>query len=147
MTQTPREQGNQWRRRDDAQVYLALERARRLCDRLLEVSDGPPPGRDALAAVGTELGLAAFVASEHLDADQRDALRREAHASPIDRPRPLDAMAQELSALVSAVGRLAHDTQDAAICEELHLAGLHIDDALHRLGIGAPRRGVAWSRW
>ncbi|MBX5443233.1 MAG: hypothetical protein IRZ32_17110 [Solirubrobacteraceae bacterium] len=145
MTPSSREERTHWRARDDAEVFVALERARRLCARLRDLPDGPPPGPDAFAAAEARLGLAGFVASEHLDAGQREELRREAAA--IAPPRSPERQADRVRALAAAAGRLAHGTQDAEVCEELHLAGLHIDDALRVLGMPAPGPRLAWSGW
>ncbi|HWV84542.1 MAG TPA: hypothetical protein VNZ62_03780 [Capillimicrobium sp.] len=145
MTPSSREERTPWRARDDAKVFVALERARRLCARLRELPDGPPPGPDAFAAAEARLGLAGFVACEHLDAAQREALRREAGA--VDATQSPDRLAGRLAVLATTAGRLAHETQDPQVCEELHVAGLHIDDALGLLGLRAPGRRLAWSGW
>jgi len=145
MTPSSREERTHWRARDDAKVFVALERARRLCARLREIPDGPPPGPDAFAAAEARLGLAGFVACEHLDAAQREALRREAGA--VDAAQSPQRLADRLQVLATTAGRLAHETQDAQVCEELHLAGLHIDDALRLLGLRVPGRRLAWSGW
>ena len=145
MTQSPRDQDIGWRARDDAKVFIALERARRLCARLGDLPDGPPPGREAFAAAAAQLGLAGFVACAHLDAQQREALRSEARADDVSQAP--DRLAARLTILATAAGRLAHDTHDPEVCEELHIAGLHIDDALRLLGQRAAGRRVAWSGW
>src|SRR5690606_24354016 len=103
MTPSSREERTPWRARDDAKVFVALERARRLCARLRELPDGPPPGPDAFAAAEARLGLAGFVACEHLVAAQREALRREAGA--VDATQSPDRLAGRLAVLATTAGR------------------------------------------